>query len=272
MKEQDEAIEESLSHITHKLIVMSGKGGVGKSTVAVNLAAALAHSHFKVGLMDADLHGPSVPTMLGLEGQLLQSDSNKIMPLCYQENLKVISIGSLLSHKDAAVIWRGPLKIGAIKQFISDVEWGSLDFLIVDSPPGTGDEPLTVAQTIKGASALIVTTPQEVSLIDVRKCIDFCRQVGLPIIGLIENMSGFICPHCDRTVDVFKKGGGEQAARESAIPFLGSIPMDSGIVESGDRGRPYFSEKQFTSAYGAFLKIIGRVTEILNLSPVSSAK
>jgi ATP-binding protein involved in chromosome partitioning len=197
-KIQDAEIRATLSHIKHKILVMSGKGGVGKSSVAAYLAVMLAGRGFKVGLMDVDLHGPSIPRMLGLKGGVQPSfHPGKAVPVHFSPNLQVISIESLMGeNKDAATIWRGPLKIGVIRQFISDMEWPPLDYLIVDSPPGTGDEPLTVAQTIPDAKALIVTTPQEISLADVRKYINFFRQVHMKILGIVENMSGILCPHC----------------------------------------------------------------------------
>jgi len=193
---QDLAIQESLGLIKHKLLVMSGKGGVGKSSVSANLAVALSKKGAQVGLMDVDLHGPDIPRMLGLKGLLGISADNRMVPKQYSNNLKVVSIESLAQDQDEAVIWRGPLKMHVIRQFISDVHWERLDYLIIDSPPGTGDEPLSIAQTIPGAKAIIVTTPQEISLADIRKSISFCRTVKMPIVGLIENMSGFLCPHC----------------------------------------------------------------------------
>ncbi len=235
--EQNAAVKASLGRIKQKLIVMSGKGGVGKTSTSVNLAIALAKKGYQVGIMDVDLHGPDVPRMLGLKGILdLNKNNNKLTPMHRLENLKVVSIESLTSSKDDAIIWRGPIKFSAIKQFIGDVDWGDLDFLIIDSPPGTGDEPLTIAQTIQDAKAIIVTTPQEVSLADVRKSISFCKTVKMEIFGVIENMSGFICPHCGEGVNIFGAGGGEKTAAAAAIPFLGRIPMDPIVVACGDDG------------------------------------
>jgi ATP-binding protein involved in chromosome partitioning len=238
-QEQDKRISEQLSRIKHTFLVMSGKGGVGKSTVAVNLAVALADRGYSVGLMDVDLHGPSTVKMLGLEGQPVKTTGRHLLPIPYGENLKVVSMASLLENRDTAVIWRGPLKIGAIKQFISDVLWGELDYLFIDSPPGTGDEPLTVAQVVPGARGIIVTTPQEISLLDIRKSITFCRQVNMPVVGILENMSGMICPHCGDRIDLFSTGGGERTAREMGVPFLGRIPIRPEIVASTDQGEPY---------------------------------
>ena len=194
--DHDALVEESLKKIKNKLIVMSGKGGVGKTSVSVNLSIALAAKGYKVGIMDVDLHGPDVPRMLGLEGMLTLNQKQKLIPMSFSENLQAVSVESLTLNKDDAIIWRGPIKHSAIRQFIADVEWGELDFLIIDSPPGTGDEPLSVAQTIKDAKAIIVTTPQEVALADIRKSINFCKTVKMDIFGLIENMSGFTCPNC----------------------------------------------------------------------------
>ncbi len=238
MKIEDERIKATLDKVKNIICVMSGKGGVGKSTVAVNLAVSLARDGQKVGLMDVDLHGPTVPVMLGTVHQKLKKEGNYLAPLDYSKNLKVMSIGNLLDTEDRAVIWRGPLKIGAIRQFISDVNWGALDYLIVDSPPGTGDEPLTIAQTMPRAKALIVTTPQEVSLADVRKSISFCQNLKMDVIGLIENMAGFKCPNCGHQTDLFGAGGGETTARTASLPFLGSVPIDPAVVFSGDAGKP----------------------------------
>jgi len=218
---------------------MSGKGGVGKSSLAVNLAAGLSLKGYKVGLMDVDLHGPSIPRMLGIHNQTPLQHKDGIYPIPVNDLLKVISIEVLMPDKDSPTIWRGPLKIGVIRQFIADVIWGDLDFLIIDSPPGTGDEPLTVAQTIPGAQAVIVTTPQEISLSDVRKSINFCRQVDMPIMGLAENMSGYICPHCGQESAIFKKDGGKRTAVSMKVPFLGSIPFDIQLMEKGDQGQAY---------------------------------
>ncbi|MBN2050169.1 MAG: Mrp/NBP35 family ATP-binding protein, partial [Spirochaetales bacterium] len=191
-----------------------------------------------VGLMDVDFHGPNTLKMLGLEGEKMVTRQEKLIPLKYSENLQVVSISSLLDDSDTAVIWRGPLKIGVIRQFITDVRWDPCDVLIIDSPPGTGDEPLTVAQTIPDAKGIIVTTPQEVSILDVRKSITFCRQVNMTIAGIVENMSGFTCPHCGKNIDLFSSGGGEKAARELNLPFLGALPFDPQIVIAGDKGKP----------------------------------
>ncbi|MCP4666787.1 MAG: Mrp/NBP35 family ATP-binding protein [Deltaproteobacteria bacterium] len=236
---QDAEIKERLKHIKNKILVMSGKGGVGKSSVAAYLSVFLAKKGFTVGLMDVDLHGPSIPRLLGLkEGIQLSTQAGKAMPVNFLPNLKVISIESLMGeNKDAATIWRGPLKIGVIRQFISDIEWPDLDYLIIDSPPGTGDEPLTVAQTVPDARALIVTTPQEISLADVRKSINFCRQVNMTILGLVENMSGLTCPHCGKNIDLFKTNGGQLVAKKENLRLMASLPIEPEVVRQGDAGR-----------------------------------
>lgn len=261
--EQDAAVNKTLQKIKHKLIVMSGKGGVGKTSMSVNLAIALANKGFQVGIMDVDLHGPDVPRMLGLKGMLELSGNKKLEPMHRMENLKVISIESLTMSKDDAIIWRGPIKYSAIKQFIGDVEWGDLDFLIIDSPPGTGDEPLTVAQTIQDAKAIIVTTPQEVSLADVRKSISFCKTVKMEIFGMIENMSGFVCPHCGEKVDIFGSGGGERTAAAASIPFLGRIPMDPRVVTCGDDGCSIQEKYADSGAAKAISSIADRVAKLI---------
>ena len=258
---QEASIKVNLAHIKNKILVMSGKGGVGKSTVAVNLAKGLANRGFKTGLMDVDLHGPSVPRMLGLFG-LAKANQEAIIPMEVGENLGVVSIEILTDQKDQAVIWRGPLKIGVIRQFVADVEWGDLDYLIVDSPPGTGDEPLSVVQTIPDAKAVLVTTPQEISLADVRKSISFCKQVNTEMLGLVENMSGLVCPHCGKAIDIFHSGGGLGLAEFNEIPFLGAVPLDSSVVKSSDDGKALVDiEDKENAAYKAYQGIVDKVVE-----------
>ena len=237
--QEDERLDRRMGRIKHKLVVLSGKGGVGKSTVAVNLAVSLALSGRRVGLMDTDIHGPSIPTMLGIEDSSAGGIEGSIQPV-EAAGLKVVSIGFFIRNMDDAVVWRGPLKAGAIKQFMSDVEWGDLDYLIVDSPPGTGDEPLTVFQSLGATDgAIIVTTPQKVSAVDVRRSVSFCRQLGVPVLGIIENMSGFACPKCGEITQVFSTGAGRSIASDMTVPFLGSIPMDPLVVEACDAGKPF---------------------------------
>jgi ATP-binding protein involved in chromosome partitioning len=228
---------ENLAKMKHKIMVLSGKGGVGKSTVAAHLALALAEKKYKVGLLDIDIHGPSIPKILGIENRRPEMSEQGMSPVDVLPNLKVMSMSFFLPDSDSPIIWRGPVKMGVIKQFISDVHWGELDYLIVDLPPGTGDEPLSIAQMIPDTDgAVIVTTPQDVAILSVRKSVNFVRKMNIPIIGIIENMSGFTCPHCGKTVDIFKTGGGYKAAMDFMIPFLGKIPLDPSIVEHGDIG------------------------------------
>jgi ATP-binding protein involved in chromosome partitioning len=225
--------------ITRKILVLSGKGGVGKSTIAVNFAVWLSMQVQKVGLLDVDIHGPSIPKLLNLEEQMVQSKDNQIEPIEYSDTLKIMSIGFLLPDDSSPVIWRGPMKHNLIKQFTSDVNWGPLDYLVVDCPPGTGDEPLSVAQSLGNIDGVIVvTTPQQLSVIDVKKCISFCSQLKLPVLGVIENMSGFICPVCQHKTDIFKSRGGQQMADQFKVPFLGKIPIDCSIVSACDSGSP----------------------------------
>lgn len=260
---ESEELANRMGRIKRKLMILSGKGGVGKSTVAVNVAVALAMEGKKVGLLDSDFHGPSIPTLLNLEGTRPTSDGEGIIPVNFSETLKVMSMGFLLQNRDDAVIWRGPMKMKVLKQLLSDVKWGDLDYLIIDFPPGTGDEPLSIAQLIpKCDGAIIVTTPQDLSLNDVRKCINFCRQLSVPVIGVIENMSGLVCPHCGTLIDIFKTGGGEKMAREMGVPFLGKIPVEPMIVEASDSGKPFVYHYGKTEAAKAFSKAIGPVLDL----------
>lgn len=261
------AIQNTMGRIRHKIIVMSGKGGVGKSTVATNIAVALASKGQKVGLMDVDIHGPSIPKMLGLDGNMLKGSETGLAPIPYNDNLGVMSIGFILKSQDDAVIWRAPLKHKLIRDFLTDVQWGNLDYLIIDSPPGTGDEPLSVAQLLEDADgAVIITTPQDVALIDVRKAITFCRQVKIPVLGVVENMSGFVCPHCGKTSDIFKVGGGETMAVDMNVPFLGRIPLEPKIVDAGDSGKPYFENYRESETAKAFNRVLDPLLK-LSLSP-----
>jgi len=251
------ALQDNMSMIKHKIVVLSGKGGVGKSTIATNIALALSLKGQKVGLMDIDVHGPSIPKMLGLEGQTMKGTVTGLAPIVYTDNLRVISVGFILRTQNDAIIWRAPMKHTLIREFLTDVKWGEIDYLIIDSPPGTGDEPLSAIQLMEDADgAIVVTTPQEVALADVRKAITFCRQVNLPILGVVENMSGFVCPHCNKTVDIFKSGGGEQLASEMEVPFLGRIPLEPKIVETGDNGHPYLRGYRDSETARAFDVVI----------------
>ncbi|MEA1971222.1 MAG: iron-sulfur cluster carrier protein MrpORP [Thermodesulfobacteriota bacterium] len=260
---ESKELTDRMGKIKHKIMVLSGKGGVGKSTVAANIAVSLALEGKKIGLLDTDFHGPSIPTLLNLEGRQPGSDGKAILPIEFSEGLKVMSIGFLLQNKDDAVIWRGPMKMKVIKQLLTEVNWGDLDYLIIDFPPGTGDEPLSVAQLIPGMDgAVIVTTPQNLSLNDVKKCINFCRQLSVPVLGVVENMSGLVCPNCKTIINVFKTGGGEKMASEMGVPFLGKIPIDSQIVEASDSGKPFVYHYSKTEAAKAFTGVVQPLLQI----------
>jgi ATP-binding protein involved in chromosome partitioning len=253
----EKRLEETLSIIKRKYVVLSGKGGVGKSTIAVNLAVGLAMKGKNTGLLDTDLHGPSVPKMLGLEKYIAQGDETHLKPaIHYDGRLKIMSIQFLLGNLHDSVIWRGPLKHSVIAQFIGHTVWGELDYLIIDSPPGTGDEPLSVAQTAQPDGAIVVTTPQEVATFDVRKSIDFCEKLKLRVVGIIENMSGFVCPHCGKETAIFSSGGGKRMAEELGIPFLGAIPIDPKFVVDSDRGKALIASDLGEKSAQAFAAIV----------------
>jgi ATP-binding protein involved in chromosome partitioning len=269
-KEQhtQELLKSRLSHIARKIMVMSGKGGVGKTTVAVNLAVSLANRGYRTGLLDADLHGPNIPKMLGVEGKRLQGSPEGIVPIEVMDNLTVISMAYLLENPDTPVIWRGAMKHGVIRQFLSDVNWGELDYLVVDLPPGTGDEPLSVAQLIGNADgSIIVTTPQDVALLDSRKSVNFSLQLKVPVLGIVENMSGFTCPHCGTQIDLFKTGGGKRAAEEMGVPFLGSIPLDPEVITGGDAGKPFVTDGDSSRAAASFAHIVDGIVGTGNPGP-----
>jgi Mrp family chromosome partitioning ATPase len=254
-------LQARLCRIQHKIVVLSGKGGVGKSTVAVNLATALALHGLRVGLLDVDIHGPSVPTMLGLEGESLKGNPGELFPVEFG-GLKVMSLGFLLQNPDDAVIWRGPMKMGVIKQFLTDVNWGDLDYLIIDAPPGTGDEPLSLCQLIQPLTgAVIVTTPQKIAAIDVRKSISFCRRVNVPVLGVVENMSGFVCPKCGELTQILPEGGGRKIASDMKVPFLGAIPIDPGIAQSGDTGKVFIYHSSQTPTGKIMQDIIDQIQD-----------
>ena len=254
---ENAALKNRMSQIKHKIMVLSGKGGVGKSTVTANVAIALAMEGHKVGILDIDFHGPSIPTLLGLVGKKLQHDGVSLLPIELSDGVKVVSLGFMLNDDSEAVIWRGPMKMNVIKQLLTEVNWGDLDYLIMDFPPGTGDEPLSVAQLIpESDGAIIVTTPQNLSTIDVRKSINFCKKLNVPVLGVIENMSGFVCPECKTVLDIFKTGGGEKMAREMSVPFLGRIPIDPLIVEASDNGNPFVYHNSNSEVAKAFVKAV----------------
>jgi ATP-binding protein involved in chromosome partitioning len=236
-KPEEPKIVVNLRRIKRKIMIMSGKGGVGKSTVASNLAAGLALRGYRVGLLDCDIHGPTIPTVFGLESQRPDITEEGILPIQVLANLSVMSIGFLLENKDSPIIWRGPAKMGAIKQFLEEVSWGELDFLIIDLPPGTGDEPLSVAQLIPNCDgSVLVTTPQDVALISVRKSIKFSEKLNVPIIGLVDNMHGLICPHCGKSIEIFGTGGVEKASKDFNVPILARLPIEPKVAEMEDKG------------------------------------
>jgi Mrp family chromosome partitioning ATPase/predicted Fe-Mo cluster-binding NifX family protein len=261
-----------MSQVKHKIIVLSGKGGVGKSTVAVNLATALALEGKSVGLLDVDLHGPTVPQLLGLNGRPALMEGDALAPITVGDNLKVMSIAFLLQQSDDAVVWRGPMKAIAIEQLLGEVEWGELDYLVIDSPPGTGDEPLAVCQAIgKMDGAVIVTTPQETALGNVRRSIKFCGLLDLKVLGVIENMAGFVCPKCGEVTHIFSKGGGQSMAAKAGVPLLASVPLDPAIVEAGDSGKPYVYHYSKTVAAQEFSKALGPILALEDEQPESGA-
>ncbi|MCK5594866.1 Mrp/NBP35 family ATP-binding protein [bacterium] len=263
--QQEKRLNDNMNRIKHKLIVISGKGGVGKTTVAVNLAYGLAMNGHKVGILDVDIHGPNIAKMLGVEdAKLVGSPSGKIEPIEILPNLKAVSIAFMIDSPDKPIIWRGPLKMITIKQFLSDVNWGELDYLIIDSPPGTGDEPLSVCQLIPDISgAVIVTTPQDVAILDSRKTVLFAQTLKMKVIGIIENMSGFVCPYCKKNIDLFKSGGGEKSAKELRVPFLGRIPIEPRIVASGDSGKPFINSTKNTEINRVMERIIKKIVDFL---------
>ncbi|MEF2229591.1 MAG: Mrp/NBP35 family ATP-binding protein [Pseudodesulfovibrio sp.] len=256
----DAKLKKTLGRIKHKIVVMSGKGGVGKSTVAANLAVALSLEGKKVGLLDVDVHGPSIPRLLALKGRQPHMGADIMEPVPWSKNLSVMSLGFLIQDDRQAVIWRGPIKVGLIKQFVEDVMWGDLDFLIVDCPPGTGDEPLSTLQTLGStALAVIVTTPQGVAIDDVRRSVSFVGEVGNRVLGIVENMSGFACPNCGAVHNIFNTGGGEDLAAEAGVRFLGRIPLDPEVTRSGDEGYPFMKVHRDTATGKALAAIIAPI-------------
>ena len=265
--DEEKALCRTLTQIRHKILVMSGKGGVGKSSVAVSLALSLARAGYKVGIMDVDIHGPNVLRMLGLKEPFdLTSGQFQVPPELFH-NLKVISVEAVMRDREIAVIWRGPLKHQLIRQFLTEIQWGFLDYLVIDAPPGTGDEPMSVAQTIPEAKAVIVTTPQEISLADVRKSINFCQKINLEILGLVENMSGYHCPHCGKDLPLFRKGGGERTAQSFNIPFLGALPFDPQVVEAADQGQLTDLNEDKSPFFEALRPIVNYLVKVLPPQP-----
>lgn len=259
----DEKLQKTLGRIKHKIVVMSGKGGVGKSTVATNIAVALSLAGKKVGLLDVDVHGPSIPRLLSLKGQKPHMGVDIMEPVPWSRNLSVMSLGFLLEDDRQAVIWRGPVKVGLIKQFVEDVMWGDLDYLVVDCPPGTGDEPLSALQTLgPTAMAVVVTTPQGVAVDDVRRSLSFVGQVGNRVFGVVENMSGFACPDCGSVHNIFNSGGGEELAKEAGVRFLGRIPLDPDMAHAGDEGFPFMKVHRDSATGKAMEEIIQPMLEL----------
>jgi ATP-binding protein involved in chromosome partitioning len=266
LDEQQKLLRTRMNKVKHKITVISGKGGVGKSVVTVNLAMTFAKNGRpgQVGILDADIHGPCVPKMLGIKGQTLQSGPPGIFPAIGPLGIKVVSMDFLLPNQESPVIWRGPLKMTAIRQFLSDIIWGELDFLFIDLPPGTGDEPLSVMQLLPEMDGVvIVTIPSEVSQDVVKKAVTFARMLNIPVIGLIENMSGFVCPNCGVQTNIFDIGGGEKISKELAVPFLGRIPIDPKICEDSDKGMPFVVEHTNSPAATAFMKIVKKIEKFL---------
>jgi len=264
VREQQQILRYRMSKIKHKIAVISGKGGVGKSTVTVNLAAAFALHGNRVGILDADIHGPSVPRLLGLTGQRLKAGPPGAFPVTDPLGMKVVSIDFFLPEERLPTIWRGPLKMTAIRQFLSDIVWGELDILFIDLPPGTGDEPLSIAQLLPEMDGvIIVTMPSELSRAVVKKAIMFSQRLGMPIIGVVENMSGFVCPTCGDKIDIFQSGGGKKMAEEASVPFLGSIPIDQKVSMDSDKGSPFVIEHADSPAAKAFIEIVKNIEAYL---------
>ena len=262
--EREKRLKERLSKIKYKIAIMSGKGGVGKSTVAVNLAYALIKKGYKVGLLDADIHGPDVPLLAGIKEKFPYTTPMGVMPIEGALGLKVMSIQLLLEEDDTPILWMGPIKAKAIEQFLADVYWGELDYLIIDMPPGTGDEAITVARAIPNLTGIIlVVTPQKVAVFDAKKAANMAKTLNIPIIGVIENMSGFICPDSGKVYYIFGKGGGEKAAREINVPFLGALPLDPRVRELSDDGKPFSLVYTESEIGKKFEEIVNKVDEIV---------
>jgi len=268
LQEQEKRIKTRMAKIKHKLAILSGKGGVGKSTITANLAAALTKRGHNVGVLDADIHGPSIPKLFGVRNEKLTASRNGdqgIVPVEGPLGIKIISMDFMLHSDETPVIWRGPMKMSAIKQFLADVEWGSLDFLLVDLPPGSGDEALSIMQLIPNMDgAIVVTAPPEVSQIVVKRAIGFTRELKVPVIGIVENMSGFVCPKCGAEVDIFKSGGGQKIAEQLGVPFLEKLPLDSKICEDSDSGLSFVLKHSGTPAAKAFMRVVEKVETYLN--------
>ena len=269
MQEQEKCLKIRMAKIKNKLAILSGKGGVGKSTITANLAIALARKGHKVGVLDADIHGPSIPKILGIRGQRLAAGPAGIFPAKGPLDIRVVSMDFLLPDDETPVIWRGPMKMSAIRQFLADVAWGDLDFLLIDLPPGTGDEPLSIMQLTSDIDGiLMVTAPSEVSQIVVKRAIGFTRELRVPLVGIIENMSGFVCPKCGAEFDILGTGGGKKISEELGVPFLGKIPIDQKICEDSDSGVPFIIEHPDTPAAKSFMWMVNRLEEFFETRAV----
>jgi ATP-binding protein involved in chromosome partitioning len=266
--EQDQKTQLRLEKIKHKIAVISGKGGVGKSTVTANLAMAYASEGHKVGILDADLHGPCIPKMLGIERQPLKGGpAGMIFPVTGKLGIKVVSMDFFLPNDEAPLIWRGPLKMRALQQFISDVAWGELDYLFIDLPPGTGDEPLSIMHLIPEMDGVvIVTMPSELSEAIVKKSVTFAKEIGVPVIGIVENLSGYVCPECGKRVDIFKSGGGKRISDALSVPYLGSIPIDPRVCNDSDSGLPFMAADQNLPVAKAFIEIVAKIKQFLSVN------
>lgn len=261
--EDQEKFKERMSKIKHKIAIISGKGGVGKSTITVNLATAFALKGSRVGILDADIHGPSVPRLLGLEGSQVQTSATGALPVDGPLKMKVMSIDFFMAEQ-MPTIWRGPLKMRAIRQLLGEIVWGDLDFLFIDLPPGTGDEPLSIAQLLPDLDGVvIVTMPSDLSSSIVKKAVTFAQRLKLPIIGVVENMSGFVCPHCNEKIEIFSSGGGKKMAQEEGVPFLGNIPIDPKVSADSDKGAPFIISHKDSAAAKAFMEIVSKIVVYL---------
>jgi ATP-binding protein involved in chromosome partitioning len=272
--EQDEKLKLKLRIIKHKIAIISGKGGVGKSTVTANLAMAFAMEGHKVGVLDADIHGPCIPKMLGIKRQaMVAGPGGMIFPITAKFGIKVVSMDFFLPNDEAPVIWRGPLKMRALQQFLSDVNWGELDYLFIDLPPGTGDEPLSIMHLIPDMDGVvIVTMPSEVSEAVVKKSVTFAKQIGVPVIGIVENLSGYVCPDCGKRIDIFKSGGGSRISRELSVPYLGNIPIDPQVCDDSDNGLTFMAEKPDLPTAKAFAEIVIKTKQFLKNKTTTGEK
>ncbi len=266
MDERMVSIRINMAKIKHKIVIISGKGGVGKTTVAVNLAMSLASIGLRVGILDVDITGPNVNKMLGISPEIrprVDSDAKKFYPVDGPLNIKVVSMAFLLQDSDTPVIWRGPMKMGAVRQFLGDAHWGDLDYLICDLPPGTSDETLDILQLIPDENVIVVSTPQEVAIMDARKTIAMAKTMNRYVLGIIENMSGFKCPHCNEYIDLYPPGGAEKASKDFNIKFLGKIPFEVEVGQQGDQGLPFVLKYPNRESTKAFKAIVAKIREEL---------